>query len=68
MVTNCPNCGAPITKSKCEYCGTTFVDAIKLEDDIRETRRNILLAEIDMCRQRGIDYPILANLYAFGLV
>jgi predicted amidophosphoribosyltransferase len=22
--TLCPNCGAPITSSKCEYCGTDF--------------------------------------------
>lgn len=22
--TNCPNCGAPITSYKCEYCGTRF--------------------------------------------
>ena len=22
--TNCPNCGAPITGDKCEYCGTSF--------------------------------------------
>lgn len=22
--TNCPNCGAPITSNKCEYCGTNF--------------------------------------------
>lgn len=21
---NCPNCGAPITGEKCEYCGTVF--------------------------------------------
>mgnify|MGYP004657774481 CR=1 FL=1 len=21
---NCPNCGAPITGTKCEYCGTVF--------------------------------------------
>ena len=25
-MTNCPNCGAPITSSKCEYCGTVFRD------------------------------------------
>lgn len=25
-LTNCPNCGAPITGSKCEYCGTVFKD------------------------------------------
>ena len=24
MMTNCPNCGAPITSSRCEYCGTVF--------------------------------------------
>ena len=23
-VTNCPNCGAPISGMKCEYCGTNF--------------------------------------------
>lgn len=23
-MTNCPNCGAPIISSQCEYCGTTF--------------------------------------------
>ena len=23
---NCPNCGAPRTGSKCEYCGTVFFD------------------------------------------
>lgn len=22
--TNCPNCSAPITGTKCEYCGTNF--------------------------------------------
>lgn len=21
---NCPNCSAPITSDKCEYCGTVF--------------------------------------------
>ena len=23
-MTNCPNCGAPITGPRCEYCGTQF--------------------------------------------
>jgi rRNA maturation protein Nop10 len=23
-MSNCPNCGAPITGPECEYCGTTF--------------------------------------------
>lgn len=24
LVHNCPNCGAPITGNKCDYCGTVF--------------------------------------------
>lgn len=23
---NCPNCGAPVTGEKCQYCGTVFYD------------------------------------------
>ena len=57
MVTNCPNCGAPITKSKCEYCGTTF-------DDDLEERRNKLLAEMDMCRQIEMHEYILSQMHA----
>ena len=25
VVTNCPNCGAPIEDGKCPYCGTKFL-------------------------------------------
>lgn len=28
---NCPNCGAPITGSKCEYCGSLFLDFSSIE-------------------------------------
>lgn len=24
LITNCPNCGAPVHGTKCEYCGTVF--------------------------------------------
>ena len=31
---NCPNCGAPITRAKCEYCGTVFnFEAVKRASD-----------------------------------
>ena len=30
---NCPNCGAPITSEKCEYCGTLFYDFANIERD-----------------------------------
>lgn len=28
---NCPNCGAPITGSTCDYCGSLFYDFANLE-------------------------------------
>lgn len=28
---NCPNCGAPITGSRCEYCGTVFADEMRAD-------------------------------------
>ena len=31
---NCPNCGAVITGSKCEYCGTRFYDFCDNETNI----------------------------------
>lgn len=30
---NCPNCGAPITGDRCEYCGTQFIDCTTLRPD-----------------------------------
>lgn len=30
---NCPNCGAPITSEKCEYCGTLFYDFANIKLD-----------------------------------
>lgn len=29
---NCPNCGAPITSYKCEYCGTVFSSGYVVQD------------------------------------
>lgn len=29
-MTNCKNCGAPITNGKCEYCGTIYYDFTNL--------------------------------------
>ena len=32
-MTNCPNCGAPITGHKCEYCGAIIFDFASIEVD-----------------------------------
>lgn len=29
-MTNCPNCGSPISGIKCEYCGTAFLDLVDI--------------------------------------
>ena len=29
---NCPNCGAPVTGEKCEYCGTVIYDFSVIDD------------------------------------
>ena len=31
IVTNCPNCGAPIDSDKCPYCGTRLINIADLE-------------------------------------
>lgn len=31
-MTNCPNCGAPITNDICAYCGTVFINPKEYED------------------------------------
>lgn len=36
---NCPNCGAPITGSKCEYCGTIFSE--NRDDDLKDLNEKI---------------------------
>lgn len=30
---NCPNCGAPITAEKCQYCGAVFYDFSSIDTD-----------------------------------
>ena len=30
---NCPNCGAPISGDRCDYCGTQFIDCTTIRPD-----------------------------------
>ncbi len=50
--TNCPNCGAPLSGSKCEYCGTVFeMEPMRIEV-VRPGMKRISLASsvlIDQC-------------------
>lgn len=40
--TNCPNCGAPLTGCRCEYCGTVDTSAEEqMREDIQRLRTEI---------------------------
>lgn len=52
-MTNCPNCGAPITGPKCEYCGTVFPERIysikartMLELEAEHLKRNMAVEKL----------------------
>ncbi len=51
-MTNCPNCGSPISGIKCEYCGTTFFDLVDIS-----TGRNCIV------RLRHGDEIITGEMY-----
>lgn len=69
---NCPNCGAPITGIKCEYCGTQFIDFATIDMDrpfyIRVKQGNSLMT----CKARAEEFNIRIKqdtmdiLYACG--
>ena len=44
--TNCPNCGAPIMKSQCEYCGTVFTDLAEQEEEDEDCEPPMIFGNI----------------------
>ena len=34
-IKNCPNCGAPIISKTCSYCGTTLINYIDEDEELR---------------------------------
>lgn len=61
--TNCPNCGAPLTGCRCEYCGTVDTSAEKrMREDIQRVRDEIdNLMFADQIR-RSVNHFIPAGL------
>ena len=75
-MTNCPNCGAPITKGTCEYCGTVFADPYcgapiasgtvfvdPYKEQIIKLEQEILRAENDILLLAKIDAIISSNTW-----
>ena len=40
---NCPNCGAPITGERCEYCGAVFYDWATISDEAPQYIKKLTL-------------------------
>lgn len=53
--TNCPNCGAPIVGSACDYCGTAF-----------ENPEKVLALAIG--RKVSVSFEDMGRLYEFDMV
>lgn len=64
--TNCPNCGAPITSHKCEYCGTVF-DQDKEEQILQHEKDELLQKQFALAQAHQAE-SILANLQTSVLV
>lgn len=60
--TNCPNCGAPLTGCRCEYCGTVDTSAEKqMREDIQRLRTEIDSLMFTDQMRRSVDYSLSAG-------
>ena len=55
---NCPNCGAPITSKTCSYCGTTFINYIDEDEELRKLQYLLRKKEIDLAQMRQTKFII----------
>lgn len=66
---NCPNCGAPITGKRCEYCDTWFVDPVEEEkrklEEQEKLKREIEQLKVSIANQMQSNY-ILSTLNTFN--
>lgn len=61
--TNCPNCGAPLTGCRCEYCGTVDTSAEKrMREDIQRLRVEIDNLMFSDQIRRSVNHFISAGL------
>lgn len=60
--TNCPNCGAPLNGSKCEYCGTITND-VDAEIARIELEKQSIMNQMDNQRQTTLLMSMLNENY-----
>ena len=60
---NCPNCGAPITS---KICGTTFINYIDRNEDLRRLQYILKQQEINLSQTRQTQF-IIQNIHNIQL-
>ena len=70
-VLNCPNCGAPVTGGRCEYCGTLFLDfgALSMDEPTYLRIRTEYGFSMFRCIVTKAEFELSNNiteLYAYG--
>ena len=63
---NCPNCGAPIASKTCPYCGTTFINYIDEDEELRRLQYILKSQEINLSQMRQTQF-ILQNIHSIQL-
>ena len=67
---NCPNCGAPISGFRCEYCGTQFWDLADMELNrdgyLRIRIRDEIISVKAIPTNISIDYKYSGGFNPFG--
>ena len=63
---NCPNCGAPITSKTCTYCGTTFINYIDKDEELRRLQYILKQQEINLSQMRQTQF-IIQNIHSIQL-
>ena len=54
-MSNCPNCGAPIRRTVCEYCGTPFVD--HKSQTVEDINRIRFVNDLNRLLMNGVEIP-----------
>ena len=63
---NCPNCGAPIISKTCPYCGTTFINYIDKDEELRRLQYILKQQEINLSQMKQTQF-IIQNIHSIQL-
>ena len=54
MVGQCPNCGAFVSGSRCEYCGTVFIDEEFIRKELAVLKNKRMMLNMELVNQNTL--------------